>query len=195
MSEKFEKYCLVDGCDRPISARKMCIAHYARWRKSGDPGSPEIKIVKYQGPCEVTGCDSRAIARRYCSMHYQRWHKYGDPVAEWVETRPRSESHTDYAGREWNVNRVSGGYVGCDTRVDGVKIKSLFHRVIMQDVLGRDLLPGENVHHKNGDRSDNRPQNLELWSSSQPSGQRISDKIDWALEIIQTYGSDSDVYR
>lgn len=55
--------------------------------------------------------------------------------------------------------------------------------------LGRQLEPHETVHHKNGMRSDNRLVNLELWSSSQPSGQRVEDKLTWALEIIALYGS------
>ncbi len=43
------------------------------------------------------------------------------------------------------------------------------------------------VHHKNGDRLDNRPENLELWITSQPKGQRVSDRLADAWELIQRY--------
>ena len=46
----------------------------------------------------------------------------------------------------------------------------------MEQILGRYLLHEENVHHINGVRDDNRPENLELWNTSQPSGQRVAEQ-------------------
>lgn len=60
----------------------------------------------------------------------------------------------------------------------------------MAEKISRPLLPGENVHHKNGVRDDNRPENLELWRKKQPCGQRVEDIIRYAVEIIDLYGTD-----
>lgn len=77
------------------------------------------------------------------------------------------------------------GYISVKTAEPNVWVSQ--HRHVMESVLGRALGRGENVHHKNGDRHDNRPENLELWVSYQPSGQRPTDLLEWADEIIRRY--------
>lgn len=72
--------------------------------------------------------------------------------------------------------------------VDGQQIGE--HRAVMAECLGRPLLPNENAHHRNGNRSDNRVTNLELWTSNQPKGQRVLDLLEYAREIIALYESD-----
>jgi hypothetical protein len=43
------------------------------------------------------------------------------------------------------------------------------------------------VHHKNGDTHDNRPENLELRHGNHGPGQRVSDKVSHAIEVLQKY--------
>ena len=79
---------------------------------------------------------------------------------------------------------------------DGWKLE---HRHAMEQLIGRPLLPSEEVHHRNGDRTNNttdgplvefRSGNLELWTTSQPKGQRVEDKVEWAVELLNLYRPD-----
>lgn len=53
----------------------------------------------------------------------------------------------------------------------------LQYRLVMERMLGGFLHPRERVHHKNGVRHDNRPENLEVWTLDRkdPPGVRVSD--------------------
>ena len=53
----------------------------------------------------------------------------------------------------------------------------LEHRYVMEMLLHRELEPHERVHHKNGNRADNSPENLELWkvTKKDPAGVRAAD--------------------
>lgn len=155
-------------------ATGLCKAHYYRLRNSGElrAGEP-IEARGGRGPrsdrtCSIPACDSRHYARGFCLRHYQRWKEYGDPEASLRRAR-KGEST-----RRWVNN---SGYVLI--RLQGRTV--LEHRKVMQDMLGRPMLPEETVHHKNGIRTDNRPENLELWVGTR-SGQRVADLVAFVVE-------------
>jgi hypothetical protein len=66
------------------------------------------------------------------------------------------------------------------------------HIPVAEELLGRFLEAGESVHHRNGVRDDNRPENLELSTKPQPAGIRVSDAIAWAVEILERYVGEGD---
>jgi hypothetical protein len=122
--------------------------------------------------CIIADCKNKAGYRTtlLCHTHQARLRKYGDPMM--ITRGINGEGH---------INKL--GYK--EIWVDG--IKKLEHRYVMEQFLDRQLFQHENVHHKNGQRSDNSIDNLELWSTSQPSGQRVEDKIIWAREFLKQY--------
>ena len=105
-------------------------------------------------------------------MHYGRVYRTGDPGPAGPLKNKHGQGHIDKAGYHQIV-------------VDGRRMQT--HRFIMEQMLGRRLEPFENVHHINGIKNDNRPENLELWVKPQPAGQRVRDLVDF---IVANYESD-----
>lgn len=106
-----------------------------------------------------------------CPKHYQRLRRVGSTSDDAVKP---------YGGNRFIDNK---GY----RRMWHDGRPMMEHRFVMEQYLGRKLLPEETVHHKNGIRNDNRLENLELWSSNHSAGQRVEDLVKWAREILSLY--------
>lgn len=165
-----ELQCSHGGCQRPFRAKGLCAFHYGRSRKGMDLDAPQR--FKRGVVCSVDECDRPSARNGMCEPHSYRF-RYGlDMLAQ---IRPRQ--------RNGDGAIVNGYHM---TSIAGRQYRT--HRLVMERHLGRPLLPNETVHHRNGQRSQNDLANLELWSTSQPSGQRVEDKVRWALEILALYG-------
>lgn len=101
-----------------------------------------------------------------------------------IKCRACAQPSIDPENPRWSIN--SDGYLVAYTE-PGSYNRISQHRWLMEKHLGRKLRSDENVHHKNGIRHDNRIENLELWSTSQPAGQRVEDKLEWARWFISQY--------
>lgn len=149
---------------------KKCISAYEKELRS-----------RPADPCVVAMCSKQGRHRRMCPAHYTRWLKTGD-VQEDIPVQERVANGQGHITKDGY--RILSNKNHPNARSNG---RIFEHVLVMSEIIGRPLRDNENVHHRNGNRSDNTPENLELWSTSQPAGQRIEDKLAWAIELLNDY--------
>jgi len=102
-------------------------------------------------------------------------HERGPKSPRWSGGKWTSAAGYRYLTKPQHPNANARGYI-------------LEHVFVMSEKIGRPLRRGESVHHKNGKKDDNRPENLELWNrQAHPPGRRVSDLVEYAREILQLY--------
>lgn len=170
--------CEFNGCKNrsAYGAGGLCLAHRRQTKSGGRIRPISDRNRKCDNVrCSFVGCMRVARSKGLCPSHYNQ-HRRGLELRCIKPRQRRGWLHNGYkcVPAPEHPNSDSSGTIR-------------EHVLVMSKVIGRPLYQHESVHHKNGVRDDNRPENLELWSRSQPSGQRVVDKVAWAQEILNLY--------
>jgi HNH endonuclease len=119
-----------------------------------------------------------------CAGHYEKLKRHGDPSISKPGGRPKGYNNpeTKYLKEDGYVRLLRHDHPNSNK-----KGFILEHRFVMSKHLGRPLFDWENVHHKNGIRSDNRIENLELWCKPPIKGVRVEDAIKDCIQFLNFY--------
>lgn len=182
---KGRKVCSVEGCEKQAEGWGYCGGHYTRLRTTGSVRASEPLRDYDTRQCKVADCGELKKGLGFCDKHYQQYKKHGRPEGSgrWRDAPELGSRVLDKSGYVLLYVKAPVGR--------GRYVRE--HRYVMEQFLKRSLTKDESVHHKNGNKQDNRLENLELWARLQPTGQRAKDLLHWAKEIIAKYGKEEEL--
>ena len=160
-------------------AQRFCSGQCRAGTKACEQCGVQFPLVAIADPHRPVG--RRRFCSRQCSWDWRSEncaHRWLNEDGYVIVLRPPTESRGVNDQGYVRVNLGTGRYGGG---------RVLEHRLVMEQKLGRPLFPDETVHHKNGIKTDNDPNNLELWTGKHPRGQRVTDVVEWATEMLQRY--------
>jgi hypothetical protein len=108
--------------------------------------------------CQAEGCEriSRYVSVHLCGKHEMRLHRYGD--TSYVTSKDQFRKKCSDAQRS---NAIAQPHVY--RKLNGRHE----HRVVAEQMLGRPLNRGEIVHHIDGNKHNNTPENLQVMTQSE----------------------------
>ena len=172
--------CEVDGCEKEVDARSLCHGHYQRLLRHSALAL-DVPLRQSGTCCSVVGCGRPHRAKGFCGARYKRVLAHGDPQADTPIKQVEGKGTIAHDGYMYVPVPLEFRHLTAGTTWVGE------HRLVMAHHLGRSLTSDEQVHHINGDRSDNTLGNLELWSTSHPSGRRIEDLLEFCQMMLDRY--------
>jgi len=167
---KKQKFCSLECANAPAIEKALCNNRVLK-----------CKHCKEEFIRDLTDKELKQGKGKYCSRECHHKHvaweqlyceQCGKPLKRGYGERFCSKKCWGLSIRSENGHINPQGYI-LMTVEDGRRV--LQHRYVMEQMLGRELFDFEKVHHKNGKRADNEPENLELWLAGHPAGQRLQD--------------------